>query len=63
MKFDVAEGLSGTLDGQLVLGPAVGVVERRPGGTPLRHAPQIFDRQRGVQTPLDAVELGPFQLD
>ena len=52
MKLDVAEGLSGTLDGQLVLGGAVGVVECRLRGAPFGDAPQILDGQRGIQAPL-----------
>ena len=63
MKLDVAEGLSGALDGQLVLGGAVGVVERRLGGAALGDASQILDGQRGVEAALGAVELGSFELD
>ena len=52
MKLDVAEGLSRALDGQLVLGRAVGVVERRLGGAPFGDASQILDGERGVEAAL-----------
>jgi hypothetical protein len=51
VKLDVSEGLPGTAQRQLLLGGAVGVVERRFRGAPLGDSPQIFDRQRGVESP------------
>lgn len=56
MKLDVTEGLSRTLDGQLILGRAVGVVEGRPRGPSLGDAPQIVDGQRVIEPSLHAVE-------
>lgn len=62
MKFDVAEGLSGAFDGQLVFGRAIGVVERGLRGAPLGDAPQVFDGVGGVEPPLGRVQLGPLEL-
>lgn len=63
MKLDVAEPLSSTRDGQFVLGSPVGVVERRPRGTPFGNASQVLDGQRGAQAALGGVELRPVELE
>jgi hypothetical protein len=63
VKLDVAEGLSGTFEGQLVPGGAVGVVERGLWGAALADAPQIVDGQRSIQPTLGAVQLGLAELD
>ena len=63
MKFDVPEGLSRTLDGQLVLGGPIGVVERRLGGAAFGDASKIFDRERGAEAAPCRVELGSFELN
>lgn len=58
MKLDVAEPLSSTRDGQFVLGSPVGVVERRPRGTPFGNASQVLDGQRGAQAALEVSNCG-----
>jgi len=52
VKLDVAEGLSGAADGQLIFGGAVGVVECRFRGAAFAIAAQVLDGQRSVQSAL-----------
>ena len=63
MKFDVPKSLPRTLQGDLVLGGAVGVVERGLGGAPLGDAAQIVDRQCCVEPALGAVQAGFGEAD
>ena len=63
MKLDVAEGLSGTPQRDLVLGGAVGVVERRPRCPSLGDPPQIVDGLRVIESLLETIEPGLAEPD
>ena len=63
VKFDVAKGLSRTVQRNLILGRAVGVIERRPGCPSPGKAPEIIDGLRAVKTTLYAVQLGLAEAD
>ena len=63
MELDVAKGLSGTFQGDLVLGRAVGVIESRSRCAPLRDTPQIVDCLRVVKPTLPTVEPGLAESD
>jgi uncharacterized protein (DUF1810 family) len=56
VKLNVAKGLSRTVQRNLILGRAVGVIERRPRCPSPRKAPEIVDGLRVVEPTLNAVQ-------
>ena len=62
VELDVLERAAGTVERELALGGAVGVVERGLRGAALRDRAQIIDRERGVEAALAGVELGLLEL-
>src|SRR6202044_2135079 len=63
VKLDVAKGLSRTVQRNLILGRAVGVIERRPRCPPPGNQPEIVDGLRAVKTTSYAVQLGLAEAD